>query len=73
MSTPYRHPKTGVYYLRRAVPIELRKVIGKTEIKRSLGTKDSVKAKLLFIDELARSEKLFNNARNNFQITKKIA
>lgn len=35
-----RHPKTGVYYFRRAVPDDLRKIIGKTAIKQTLGTKD---------------------------------
>jgi uncharacterized protein DUF6538 len=35
-----RHPKTGVYYFRRAVPHDLRTTIGKTTIKKSLGTKD---------------------------------
>jgi hypothetical protein len=31
-----RHPKTGVYYFRRAVPDELRTTIGNTAIKKSL-------------------------------------
>ena len=73
MSTPYKHPKTGVYYLRRAVPIELREVIGKTEIKKSLGTKDPTLAKSLFARELAKSDALFANARNGFKLTKKNA
>ena len=73
MSTPYKHPKTNIYYLRRAVPIELRELIGKTEIKKSLGTKDPTLAKSLFARELAKSDALFANARNGFKLTKKNA
>ena len=73
MSTPYKHPKTGIYYLRRAVPIELRKIIGKTEIKKSLGTKDAALAKSIFVRELAKSDELFANARTGFKLTKKNA
>ena len=73
MSTPYKHPKTNIYYLRRAVPIELRELIGKTEIKKSLGTKDPTLAKSLFARELAKSDALFANARNGFKFTKKNA
>ncbi|MGO8915031.1 MAG: DUF6538 domain-containing protein [Stellaceae bacterium] len=40
-----RHPKTGVYSFRRAVPEDLRTIIGKTAIKKSLGTKDVSEAK----------------------------
>jgi hypothetical protein len=45
MTYLWRHPKSGVYYFRRAVPAELRPIIGKTMIKQSLGTKDLVAAK----------------------------
>ena len=41
----WRHPRSGVYYFRRAVPDDLRRVIGKTMIKKSLGTKDVTAAK----------------------------
>ena len=39
--------RTGIYYHRRAVPAELRKVVGKREIKRSLKTKNPKEAKRL--------------------------
>jgi hypothetical protein len=35
MSYLQRHPKTGVYWFRRAVPPKLRGVIGKREWKES--------------------------------------
>jgi integrase len=45
MIRPYRHPKTGVYWLRKAVPAPLRAAVGKRELTRSLGTKDPREAK----------------------------
>lgn len=39
MSRPWKHPKTGIYWLRRGVPDDLRPIIGKREIKLSLKTK----------------------------------
>ena len=40
-----RHPKSGTYYFRRAVPDDIRQVIGKREFKVTLGTKDVGEAK----------------------------
>ena len=73
MASPYKYPDSGVYYLRRAVPSGIQKIIGKKMIKKSLGTKDPIKAKLLFSEENARCEQLFDNARNGFQLTIKTA
>ncbi|WP_230531767.1 site-specific integrase [Microvirga roseola] len=47
MSRPHKHPKTGVYYFRRAVPADLRPILGKREELRSLGTKDPARAREL--------------------------
>ena len=47
MARPWKHPKTGIYWLRRRVPDRLRQVVGKLEIKKSLGTKDATEAKRL--------------------------
>ncbi|SBW12739.1 Site-specific recombinase XerD [uncultured Alphaproteobacteria bacterium] len=46
MSRPVKHPKTGVYYFRKAVPEDLRTLVGKREEKVSLGTKNPADAKL---------------------------
>ncbi len=46
MASPWKHPKTGVYYLRKRVPADLIGSVGKREIKRSLGTKDPAEARL---------------------------
>ena len=40
MIRPFKHPQTGVYWVRKAVPVALRAVVGKRELVRSLGTKD---------------------------------
>ena len=45
MATPFKHPRTGVYYVRRAVPKDLREALGKVEYLKSLGTKDPSQAK----------------------------
>jgi len=48
MPTPWKHPKTGVYWLRRRVPDHLQTLVGRTEIRNSLGTKDPSEAKRKF-------------------------
>ena len=48
MSSPWKHPKTGMYWVRRRVPSHLVDRVGKREEKKSLGTKDPVEAKRLY-------------------------
>jgi Domain of unknown function (DUF6538) len=38
MSPPWKHPSSGVFWLRKGVPEDLRKLVGKREEKRSLQT-----------------------------------
>ncbi|MEP0234414.1 DUF6538 domain-containing protein [Roseibium sp.] len=40
MSRPVRHKTTGIYQFRKRVPDDLRQVIGKSEVKVSLKTRD---------------------------------
>jgi Site-specific recombinase XerD len=47
MSRPWKHPKTGVYYFRKGVPEHLRPLVGKWEVKISLGTKVADEAREL--------------------------
>jgi hypothetical protein len=47
MTRPYRHPKTGMYWVRKVVPQELRPLIGQGELKRSLRTKAPHEARRL--------------------------
>lgn len=47
MARPVRHPKTGIYLFRKRVPDALREIVGKTEEKISLGTRDAAEARIL--------------------------
>jgi hypothetical protein len=58
-----RHPKTGVYSFRRAVPDDLRASIGKTAIKKSLRTKDVSEAKRRVLSVAAGVDAEFEKAR----------
>jgi hypothetical protein len=49
MAQPWKHPRTGVYWFRKAVPIALRHKIGKREILVSLKTKDPKEARAHFV------------------------
>ena len=64
IAQPFRHPDSGIYYLRRRVPDDLRTIIGKTEIRRSLNTRNHHQAKSAFALAYAESERLFSDARN---------
>lgn len=56
IAQPFRHPDSGIYYLRRRVPDDIRQVIGKTEIRRSLNTRNHQQAKAAFAIAYAESE-----------------
>ncbi|HHJ1363547.1 DUF6538 domain-containing protein [Pseudomonas aeruginosa] len=64
IAQPFRHPDSGIYYLRRRVPDNLRSIIGKTEIRRSLNTRNHQQAKVAFAIAYAESERTFSEARN---------
>jgi len=63
MTRPTKHPKTGIYQFRRAIPDDLQSIIGKREEKRSLGTKDPEEAKRRFATVLAEIESKWANLR----------
>jgi integrase len=63
MATPWKHPNSGIYYLRLEVPISLRHIIGKREIKKSLRTTSFSAAKTLFAQKYAEAQQLFSAAR----------
>ncbi len=62
MTYLHRDPRTGIYHHRRAVPVELRDVIGKREIKRSLGTKEPKEARLAEGRPVAKTEHEWHTA-----------
>lgn len=53
MSSPFKHPNSGIYYLKKGVPKRLVSIIGKAVFKQSLNTKDLREAKRLIIPLLA--------------------
>lgn len=63
MVHPWKHPKSGIYYLRKAIPEDLRDAFGKHEFKISLKTRTPSEAKALFAIELARVETLIATQR----------
>ncbi|WP_231622011.1 site-specific integrase [Sphingomonas sp. Ag1] len=70
MATPWLHPDTGVYYLRRQIPKELRPAFGgKALEKQSLRTKDVAKAAILFLEANAKLERQFEEARRRLRKT----
>lgn len=67
MSRPFKHPKTGVYLFRKAVPKDLRPILGKVEEKRSLGTKDPAEARRRHAEVAAEVEKVWQGLRRGAQ------
>jgi integrase len=66
MAQPFKHPDSGIYYLRRKVPEELRPTFGEF-FKRSLKTRDPAEAKRLHALEWANCEAAFAVARAQLQ------
>jgi hypothetical protein len=58
MTSPQKHPTSGIYYFRQSVPKECRPAIGKTEFKNSLGTKNLSEAKRLVIQFMHDADQL---------------
>ena len=63
MTYLWRHPNSGVYYFRRAVPDDIRATIGKTMVKQSLRTRDVAEAKRRALPIAMRTETDFQTAR----------
>ena len=63
MARPWKHPKTGVYHLRRRVPADLVKLVGREIEKRSLGTKDPTEAKALHFAATIEVEERWANLK----------
>lgn len=63
MTRPFKHQKTGTYWVRKVVPEELRPTVGQRELKRSLKTKDPAEAKRLAPAVIAELEQVIASAR----------
>jgi len=63
MSRPYRHRKTGIFWVRKVVPAALRETVGRRELKESLRTRDFNEAKQRAPAVLQRFETILAAAR----------
>lgn len=63
MSRPWQDPKSGIWFLRKRVPKDLRVLVGRDVHKTSLGTKGAAEAKRRFPDVLAKLEARWANLR----------
>jgi len=64
MTYLWRHPNSGVYYFRRAVPDDIKAILGKTMVKQSLRTKDVADAKRRAHPIAIQSDADFQSARD---------
>jgi hypothetical protein len=64
MARPWKHPKTGIYWLRKRVPDDLRTAVGEREEKFSLKTRDPLEAKRRHVVALAALEQRWAPVRN---------
>lgn len=70
MAKPWKHPETGVYYLRRQIPQAIRAAFGDRQLhKASLSTKDAAQATVLFLQANAELELQFQAARDRLKAT----
>ncbi|MCZ4286378.1 site-specific integrase [Marinobacter salarius] len=65
MCSPYRPSNSGFYWVRKRVPDDLRHIIGKREIKRSLKTTDPREAKRRALSVCAEIDQLLVNAKRS--------
>lgn len=74
MASPWKHPKTGTYYLRRKIPLDVRDAFNGRELfKLSLETKDAATARERFVLENAKLEKMIIEAREGIAYTPALA
>ena len=63
MTRPWKHPKSGIYWLRKRVPDDLLAAVGKREEKFSLNTRDPAEAKRILAGALVALEERWANLR----------
>jgi hypothetical protein len=69
-ATPWKHPTTGFYYLRRQIPGKMRPAFGgKALWKVSLNTKSAAEANILFLQANAALEQQFEEIRVRIKAT----
>ncbi len=63
MARPWKHPQTGIYWLRKRVPEDVQRAVGKREEKFSLRTRDPAEAKRRHAAALVAMEERWANLR----------
>ncbi len=63
MAHPFKHPKTGIFWLRKRVPKDLVGLVGRAEVTRSLATRDPAEAKRRHVQVLSELEAQWANLR----------
>jgi hypothetical protein len=64
MARPWKHPKTGIFWLRKRIPADLPPLLGKREEKQSLGTRDPNEAKRVHAQALVELGERWANLRS---------
>ena len=67
MTRPWKHPRSGIYWYRKRVPEALRSIVGKSEEKASLGTRDPQEAKVAHARMAAQVEERWAGLRAGAQ------
>src|SRR5690242_7423977 len=67
MARPWKHPVTGVYWFRKVVPAALGDIIGKRELKWSLGTKDPAEARRRYPAAAEQADTMLANAKRGIK------
>lgn len=69
MPQPFKAPN-GFYYCRKSIPPELRGIVGKTEIRHSLRTRDPEEARVRYPAKLQEAEAIVLAAREQYEASK---
>ncbi|MBK3405173.1 integrase [Methylorubrum populi] len=64
LARPWRHPKTGMYWFRRRVPKDLRFLLGRTEERKTLETKEPGVARVRYLRTAAEVEERWARIRS---------
>lgn len=63
LAQPWKHPNSGFYWFRRAVPQDLRALVGRREELRTLGTRDPAEARVRYAKVSTEVEARWANLR----------
>jgi hypothetical protein len=65
MARPWRHPRSGFYWFRKAIPLDLRPILGRREEKFSLKTKNPGEAQARHAIKAAEIAEKWQRLRGN--------